>query len=69
MQGRYDEASPLLARALVIREEALGPDHPDVAHILNTQAALFFVKVMPFLSGAFLNRLPLRAFITGFFSF
>src|SRR4051812_42749467 len=29
-QGRYAEAEPLHGRALAIREEALGPDRPDV---------------------------------------
>ena len=31
-QGRYADAEPLYKRALAIREKALGPDHPDVAH-------------------------------------
>ena len=31
-QGRYAEAEPLYKRSLAIREKALGPDHPDVAH-------------------------------------
>jgi tetratricopeptide (TPR) repeat protein len=30
-QGHYAEAEPLYKRALVIKEKALGPDHPDVA--------------------------------------
>jgi hypothetical protein len=34
-QGRYAEAEPIFARALAIREKALGPDHPDVAESLN----------------------------------
>ena len=29
--GLYDQARPLLAEALRLREEVLGPDHPDVA--------------------------------------
>ena len=32
-QGRYADAEPLYKRALAIREKALGPDHPDVAHV------------------------------------
>ena len=28
----YDEAEPLFARALAIREAALGPDHPSTAY-------------------------------------
>jgi hypothetical protein len=30
-QGRYAEAEPLVKRALAIRENALGRNHPDVA--------------------------------------
>ena len=38
--GRYGEAEPLYRRALVIREQALGPAHPDVASSLNNLAEL-----------------------------
>lgn len=31
-QGQYAQAEPLCKRSLAIREKALGPDHPDVAH-------------------------------------
>ena len=34
-------AEPLFKRALKIREEALGPDHPLVATTLNNLAALY----------------------------
>ncbi len=30
-QGRHAEAEPLFERSLAIREQALGPEHPDVA--------------------------------------
>ena len=40
-QGRYAEAEPLLQRALAIREKALGPDHPDVAEVLEHLAKLY----------------------------
>ncbi|WP_108646466.1 toll/interleukin-1 receptor domain-containing protein [Polynucleobacter rarus] len=33
--GRYDEAEPLLRRALAIREKVLGPEHPDTAKSLD----------------------------------
>jgi len=39
-RGRYAEARPLYERALAIREEALGPDHSDVAQTLNSLALL-----------------------------
>jgi CHAT domain-containing protein/Tfp pilus assembly protein PilF len=37
-QGRYGEAVSLAEEALIIRERALGPDHPDVARSLNNLA-------------------------------
>jgi tetratricopeptide (TPR) repeat protein len=40
-QGKYDEAEPLLKRALAIREKALGPDHPDTAQSLNNLALIY----------------------------
>ena len=40
-QGRYEDAEPLLKRSLAIREQALGPDHPDVAGSLNNLAVLY----------------------------
>ena len=41
-RGRYTEAEPLLQRALQIREQAQGPDHPDVARVLNYLAVLYW---------------------------
>ncbi len=38
--GRYAEAEPLYRRALEIREEQLGPEHPSVAMSLNNLASL-----------------------------
>jgi CHAT domain-containing protein/tetratricopeptide (TPR) repeat protein len=35
-QRRYADAKPLYMRALVIREKALGPSHPDVAEVLDS---------------------------------
>lgn len=32
-QGREEVGRPLLERALLIQEKALGPDHPDVLAI------------------------------------
>ena len=40
-QGRYAEAEPLYARALAIREKALGPQHQDVATSLDNLALLY----------------------------
>jgi len=39
-RGLYEEAQPLLQRALAIREQALGADHPDVANSLDKLALL-----------------------------
>ncbi|MCX8072107.1 MAG: tetratricopeptide repeat protein [Candidatus Binatia bacterium] len=41
MQGDYAKAEPLYERSLVIREKALGPDHPDVATGLEHLADLY----------------------------
>ncbi len=41
-QARYAAAEPLLQRALDIREQALGPAHPDTALSLNNLAMLPF---------------------------
>ncbi len=38
-QGRNQEAEPLYQRALAIREEALGPDHPSTATTRANYAA------------------------------
>ena len=38
--GRTAESESLFGRALAIREEALGPDHPDVAETLEDYAEL-----------------------------
>lgn len=40
--GRRGEARVLVERALEIRENALGPDHPDVADLLSNLGALHY---------------------------
>jgi CHAT domain-containing protein len=40
-QSRYAQAGPFYKRALAIREKALGPDHADVAELLNDLATLY----------------------------
>jgi tetratricopeptide (TPR) repeat protein len=40
----YSEARPLQERALAIREEALGPDHPDTADSLNNLACVLYYQ-------------------------
>ncbi|CAM9226204.1 unnamed protein product [Ectocarpus sp. 13 AM-2016] len=40
-QGKYAEAEPLNERSQAIRENVLGPEHPDVANSLNNRARLF----------------------------
>ena len=39
-QGKYAEAEPLYQRALGIWETALGPEHPNVASVLENYAVL-----------------------------
>ena len=41
LQGDYNKAQPLYARALAIREKAFGPDHPDVALSLGNLAGIY----------------------------
>ena len=43
-RSRYAEAEPLCERAVVIRERALGPEHPDVAWSLLSLAGLYRVQ-------------------------
>jgi hypothetical protein len=40
-EARFDLAEPLLERALTICEKSLGPDHPDVADVLENMAYLY----------------------------
>jgi len=40
-RARYEQAAPLLQRALAIREQQLGPQHPDTATSLNNLAGLY----------------------------
>jgi CHAT domain-containing protein/Tfp pilus assembly protein PilF len=42
--GRYDEALPLVERALQIRQSVLSLEHPSVAHALNNLAVLHMDK-------------------------
>jgi tetratricopeptide (TPR) repeat protein len=41
MCGRYQEAEPHYLRALAMREQHRGPEHPEVAQILNSLAVLY----------------------------
>jgi len=43
-KGRYAEAEPLFKRALQIREQTLGPDHPHVASSLNDLAISYLSR-------------------------
>jgi hypothetical protein len=40
VQGCLDEAEPLFERALIIQDNVLGSEHPDVARTLENYAAL-----------------------------
>ena len=39
-QGHYTDATPLYQRALVLQEQVLGPDHPQLVSVLEAKAAL-----------------------------
>lgn len=41
-QGRYTEAIPLAEKVLTIREDILGPEHPDTILSLNNLAELYY---------------------------
>ena len=43
-RGDFAQAEALLERALAIREKVLGPDHPDVAIVLNNLAHVYFLQ-------------------------
>jgi tetratricopeptide (TPR) repeat protein/DNA-binding XRE family transcriptional regulator len=65
--GRYTEAEPLALKALSLREQILGPDHPDVATSLNYLAVLFrrqgkYVQAEPLLQ----RTLSIREQVLGF---
>ena len=42
-RGQYAQAEPLLERALALREQVLGSEHPDTASTLNTLAELYML--------------------------
>ena len=44
VRAQYEEARPYYERALAIREQALGPEHPDVATSLNNLAELYRIQ-------------------------
>jgi tetratricopeptide (TPR) repeat protein len=61
MRAQYSEAEPLLKRALVMREQILGPEHPDTAASLNNLAGLYmnqgkYAEAEPLLKGALAIR-------------
>ncbi len=43
-QGRYLEAEPLLQKALALRKQLLGSNHPDIALSLNNLAGLYYAQ-------------------------
>jgi tetratricopeptide (TPR) repeat protein len=44
VQGKNTEAEPLLKRALEIKENVLGKDHPSVARSMNNLALLYYAQ-------------------------
>jgi tetratricopeptide (TPR) repeat protein len=54
-QGKYTEAITIAQKVLVIKEKSLGPDHLDVAHVLDNLAELYrslgdYTKAKPLFS-------------------
>ena len=45
-QGKYEEADVLYLRAIRIQEEALSPDHPELAISLGSRAQVLEAQVM-----------------------
>jgi tetratricopeptide (TPR) repeat protein len=43
-RGRYAEAALLFQRALLLKEQALGPDHPDVVPALTSLATSYWMQ-------------------------
>ena len=60
-RARYQEAEPLYLRALQIREQQLGPEHPDTATSLNNLALLYQTQgKYPEAEPLFLRALQIR---------
>ena len=47
-QGKYAEADPLSLRAVEIGKKTLGPDHPELARLLNSRAEVLREQVRMF---------------------
>ncbi len=43
-RGQYAQAEPLLERALALRQQVLGPEHPETASTLNALAGLYILQ-------------------------
>jgi tetratricopeptide (TPR) repeat protein len=57
VQGKYTQAAPFYQHALMLREQTLGPNHPQVAEVLEPYAALLramypFRSVFPWSTAA-----------------
>jgi len=58
--GRYSEAIPLADRAVALREKALGPNHPQVAPLLNNLAAMLNNQALVYhAQGRYAEAVPL----------
>jgi tetratricopeptide (TPR) repeat protein len=62
-QGQYTDAAPLYQRALVLQEQILGPDHPQLISVLEANAALHrkMHPVRSLLPWSLANRMADRA--------
>ena len=61
LKGKFSDSEPLYQRSLAIREEALGPEHPEVALSLNELAGLLCSQVITLITRS-ISRLCLRPY-------
>ena len=62
-QGQYTDAAPLYRRALVLQEQILGPDHPQLVGVLEANAAVHHKMhpVQSLLPWSLANQMAARA--------
>lgn len=56
MRGKYDQAEPLLKRALTLSEHVFGPDSTQAAEVIRTLSALYKLKGDPARADQFAKR-------------
>lgn len=59
LQGKFDEAEPLLRESLELDKATMGPEHPDYALTLNNLAQVLTEKVLHLLRASVIQTLML----------